>query len=83
MLTVINIKNRFAKEPPHCNPMLDKLNLANLAKLCLIPVVYFALSDYQLVQSYIFGFLTVSIFTEVRKYGVQGMIFKPGEDTVR
>mmetsp|Transcript_28915 Transcript_28915/g.35748 ORF Transcript_28915/g.35748 Transcript_28915/m.35748 type:complete len:209 (+) Transcript_28915:12-638(+) len=63
--------------------MLAKLNLANIAQLVALPLVYFLLKEYQLVQGFLFGLVSLSLFGEVQRYGVRAMVFKPGDDVVR
>ena len=57
--------------------MVSQVNLVNVAKLIFLPVVYLALREYQLIQGFVLGLLTLSLFKEVHEYGLKALIFKP------
>ena len=53
-----------------------------MLKLYSLPVVYLLLSDYPVVQGFIFGLLSLSLFLDIQQYGVKSLILKPSKSIV-
>ena len=63
--------------------MLEQVNKFNVAKLCLVPITYLLLKDYQVLQGFVLGLLSLSLFGDIHQYGLKALILKPDQGITR
>ena len=63
--------------------MLEEVNKLNFTKLCLVPVVLVFLAEYQVIQGFVLGLLTLSLYGDIQKYGLPAVILRPDQGVVQ
>ena len=62
---------------------MDQLNKVNIAKVLCVPILYFLLKDYPVLQAFLIGLSTMDLYREVEKYGLKSILLKPDPEIVR
>ena len=62
---------------------MDQLNKVNIVKVLCVPILYFLLKDYPVLQAFLIGLSTMDLYREVEKYGLKSILLKPDPEIVQ
>lgn len=63
---------------------LHQVKLVTMGKLVLLPITYMLLATLPVLQAFVMGLLTLTVFLDVQKnHGIVATLFKPDRELVR
>ena len=60
----------------------EKVNKKNCLVILVIPILYWLLKDFKVLQGFILGIISICLFREVQLYGIKALILKPDSQIV-